>query len=200
MRIRLFDVGAWHDWPEYVQLMPQAERARIGKFRHDVDAKLTLAGHLMARRWLADAIPAASVEILRTEFNRPYCPQLSPRDCWNISHHGSVVVFCGDTLLQQVGIDVVQLTRGSRDWNSLHSVLTAGEQAKLRQMPNGDQHDEFMRIWARKEAYLKCHGVGLSREPCVVDTLQGFADGTRTLECQVDAEYFLAVAYMSETS
>ena len=42
--------------------------------------------------------------------------------------------------------------------------MVPSEQAEMNALPSEERHAAFLRCWTRKEAYLKAHGSGLSRD------------------------------------
>ncbi len=69
-----------------------------------------------------------------------------------------------------LGIDLERVDAGGEPaWN----VMTAGEQARLRELPPADRWAGFLADWTVKEAYLKAIGRGLAQDPGTVEVDRG---------------------------
>ena len=62
-----------------------------------------------------------------------------------------------------VGVDVEQI-RALPDVAGVAASFAPAEQAALRALPEGERVAAFFTLWARKEAYLKARGEGLTRD------------------------------------
>ncbi len=82
-----------------------------------------------------------------------------PDSHFNLSHSGTLAV-CA-VADRAVGVDVERPHRV--DGALVRRVLTAAEQAWLAQQANKEA--AFIRLWTRKESFLKLTGQGLSRRP-----------------------------------
>jgi 4'-phosphopantetheinyl transferase len=82
---------------------------------------------------------------------------------FSVTHSGDyvVVAFCHGL---PVGIDLeaAAVNRSQTTWSA---VLTPRELDSLQAIDPALQHRAFLRYWTRKEAILKCLGVGLTIEP-----------------------------------
>jgi 4'-phosphopantetheinyl transferase len=103
---------------------------------------------------------------------KPYLiadPDLGVR--FNVSHSGELglLAFARD---RELGIDVEHRAQ-HRDWFALaeHS-FTAEENAVLRALPEADRVHAFFSCWARKEAFIKATGQGISQLGDVEVTLR----------------------------
>jgi Phosphopantetheinyl transferase len=78
---------------------------------------------------------------------------------FNLSHSGGLALVA--VSLTEVGIDV-EAARSTFDPVSLAArFLSAADAASLQALPEPERHDEFLRLWTRKEAALKAIGFGL---------------------------------------
>jgi 4'-phosphopantetheinyl transferase len=80
---------------------------------------------------------------------------------FNVSHSHGIALY-GVTRGREIGIDVEQV-RGEVAVDQLADrFFSTQEVAALRALPAAERREAFFRIWARKEAYLKATGLGLS--------------------------------------
>ena len=80
---------------------------------------------------------------------------------FNLSHsEGRALV--GVVPGRELGVDLESL-RGGTDFRGLtERFFSAPEREELRQVPDPEFPREFLRLWTRKEAYLKARGTGLA--------------------------------------
>jgi 4'-phosphopantetheinyl transferase len=120
--------------------------------------------HSALRRVLAlylDEDPAA-IDLRPGEHGKPALADPSAALRFNLSHSGgmALVALAGG---REVGVDV-EVIRPRRDLLRLaERALGPAAAAALRATPPDQQLDAFHAAWARHEAIVKCHGVGLHR-------------------------------------
>lgn len=78
-RFGCFHVSEWNEegeWDALLQLAQKEESARINRFYHKIDAKRSLAGHLLIRHFLSTLLkqPFSKTILSRTKENKPYLP------------------------------------------------------------------------------------------------------------------------------
>ena len=95
-------------------------------------------------------------------------PYLSRGPEFNISHSGGFAVCAVDDA--PVGIDVEEI-RAVKGREGLAKRYFHPDEI-CRVNSGDDPALEFLRIWTKKEAYLKLTGVGLSRELCKMNVLE----------------------------
>jgi medium-chain acyl-[acyl-carrier-protein] hydrolase len=140
------------------------ERSRADRFCFPRDRRHYIAGRGILRALLARYLrcdPAA----LQFHYNPQGKPSLASGVTdplrFNVSHSHGVAVY-GITRGREIGIDVEQV-RGEVAVDQLaERFFSPREVAALRALPASERRDAFFRIWARKEAYLKATGLGLS--------------------------------------
>lgn len=159
--------------PDAIRLLSDFERDRMQRLRQEADRQRFLAGCIMSRVFLGQKIGEvpARLEIDRT---CPRCgephgkPHLRASDWqYSLSHSGEYVVaaFCEGSA---VGVDIesAALPRSS---NLAATVLSDAELAVFYHVPPAERSTAFLRYWTRKEAVLKCRGVGLTVDPRLVE-------------------------------
>ena len=114
-----------------------------------------------------DAIQKDAIEIRRDTNGKPYFPQI-PQIRFSISHSGGfwACVFHE----KEVGLDIedptirrmtIPLDRLAKRYFSLEE----------QQFYEGKGLEAFLKVWTRKEAYLKCVGTGIARGLSSISTV-----------------------------
>jgi 4'-phosphopantetheinyl transferase len=132
------------------------ERARAARFRWEDARRRWAAGHGALRRILEGytGVPAAEIRFARGEHGKPYLAGSPVR--FNMSDSGDLALYAV-TLDVEIGVDVERV----RDMDGVgisRRFLPEAEAVAVRDDPTS-----FIRVWTRREAYLKCIGVGLRR-------------------------------------
>ena len=102
---------------------------------------------------------------------------------FNLSHSGnfSAVAVCACT---PVGIDI-EINRAVPDCRDLAGWMMSALEKRIFATFPGNQHNRrFLELWTRKEAVLKCEGVGLMRDP------RSILVGWHHLPVQIEGETF----------
>ena len=81
--------------------------------------------------------------------------------CFNVSHSHGMALFAL-TGCCEIGVDVERVRPFSDEMGLADRFFTPCEAAALRALDAGGRRETFFRLWTRKEAYLKAHGLGLS--------------------------------------
>lgn len=171
-----------------LSLLPAEERARVLRFYHPRDAKLSLASNLLKRRAISHACHVSwSQAIVGEDHNRKPC--YKPDDAnalkveFNVSHHGTLVTLVGSTGdSRQVGTDIVQMNwdkdyasvqkEGFGAWVKIYeSVFSDREVMDIIRYSPPEQSDSqgvikgklrhFYAHWCLREAYVKMTGEAL---------------------------------------
>ncbi|UJR27165.1 hypothetical protein I4U23_008463 [Adineta vaga] len=158
------------EWIQATRCITQIELERIDKFVFQRDAKFALAGQLLIRYLLAQALQrkSSSFEIQRTEYGRPFINSLEKFD-FNLSHHYHLVCIAGtfngligcDTMEYRVNTpqkesieSVTNLLRREFTDNEYNFILNKSKDEKIR-------FNHFYRLWCLKESYVKWLGCGI---------------------------------------
>jgi 4'-phosphopantetheinyl transferase len=217
------NVSEWREseseWSKLLSIVDPAERARIERFVHRIDAKRALVGRLLIRKAVSGFHQIQSlgdVVLGRTKQGKPYAvvsgEQMESNFNVNVSHHGDLVVLAAEPcMLCGVDVSTCQVT-SKRDKSidafiaSLRSVLSAREWAALNALGDDTMRlARFTDIWTLKEAYIKAIGIGFGLEPSRLSfeldddectaTLDGRAlGGWRFERHRIDDLHFVAVA------
>ncbi len=137
------------------ELSPE-EHARAGRFRFPELRHRWVAGRAALRQLVGQyvGIPGADLRFARGEFGKPYLA--GSRVQFNMSDSGDLGLY-GVTLDAEIGVDV-EREREIDGVSISRRFLPEPEAVAVSQDPAS-----FFRVWTRREAYLKCIGVGLHR-------------------------------------
>jgi 4'-phosphopantetheinyl transferase len=141
-------------------LINTQERLRAGQFRFDRDRRRFVVRRGRLREMLGDHVGEAP-DRLRFEAEPFGKPRLHGLPChFSASHSGErMVLAISDT---EVGCDIEQIVEDF-DWQPIaERLFTATENDQLAALPELEGLHAFFRCWARKEAFVKGLGLGLS--------------------------------------
>ena len=163
--------------------LPEWRRRKCDAFRFDADRRRSVAAWMLLRQMLAGrGLNVDSLPVSENEFGKPaFDPELGVH--FSLSHAGErVMAAVGDG---PVGCDVERIA--PFDEAVARQCLTDGELAWVRGAPSGSDRDRaFIRLWTRKEAYVKAVGRGFSIEPRFVSV---FADNFPPDWCFRDLDF-----------
>jgi 4'-phosphopantetheinyl transferase len=165
--------------------LPAFMQKEILAYRYPDDRKARLLARYIISDHLKKTESDARLEDWETTAgHKPYIPGAP---CFNISHSGEMVVVAFDS--NPVGIDIEALEY--IDISSLIKELAIEEQEHIRAA--GSCYRTFLRIWSRKEAYLKATGPGIVNGLSHINTLPATisdGDGAWHLkELKIDSHY-----------
>ena len=164
----------WHARPEDVWptgaaatqalvWLDAAERGRYERFRQPGDRAMFLLGRVMARTLvgLALGVPPASWRWREGERGRPEIDEPACGLSFNLAHSAGVVV-CALARDAQVGVDIEYRRRPILDPTIVPRYCSPAEAADIQSQGQDGWHDQFLRYWTLKEAYLKARGLGIA--------------------------------------
>lgn len=179
-RVRwVFDCGNWfpteNDWSIASRSIQIEEKERIGRFVFKRDAKHSIIGQLMIRKFVSEAthLPWAKIKIKRDQNNKPVIEGFNFN--FNVSHDGNYVVLAGEENTN-VGIDIMRNSyKGGKSLNDffklMHRNFHINEWAYINKGTDMEKINSFYRLWCLKESYVKATGTGLTidlRKICFV--------------------------------
>ena len=150
--------------------LPEWRRRKCDAFRFDADRRRSVAAWEVLRRMLAvKGIRAEALSVTEDEFGKPaFDPPLGIH--FNLSHAGERVMAAVSD--RPVGCDVEKIAPFNEA--VARECLTDGELAWVkRAQPGSDRDRAFIRLWVRKEAYVKAVGRGFGIEPKSFSALSG---------------------------
>ena len=148
--------------------LPEWRRRKCDAFRFKSDRCRSIAVWMLLRQMLAGrGLDAALLPVTENEFGKPaFDPGLGVY--FSLSHAGErVMAVVSDRL---VGCDVEKIA--PFDEAVARECLTDAELATVkRASPGLDRDREFIRLWVRKEAYVKAVGCGFGIGPKSISVL-----------------------------
>lgn len=126
-------------------------------------------------------VAASEVALVETETGKPALADRSLE--FNLSHSGTLAVLAVSRSLP-VGVDLevrrdsIDLTKGIRD--------RCTEREGRHVLAAADPHDEWVRLWTRKEAVVKADGTGVLDQLADVDVLE---EQVRCVDGAVDGSW-----------
>jgi 4'-phosphopantetheinyl transferase len=144
--------------PQLQQLLSSGEKAHAARFHQQKDAQQFILTRAILRILLADRllVQPGEVAIMVSENKKPVLAN-HHRVHFNVSHSDNQAVIA--IAKQRIGIDVEFIKPGF-DYHSI--VEYAFSDAEADHLVQSDHpHQEFFRLWTRKEAFLKGLGAGL---------------------------------------
>lgn len=158
--------------------------------------------HSALRRTLAHRLNVSPSDVVISRENCPTCGGPHGRPVirgeslhFSLSHSGDLALVA--TADRPIGVDLQTLV-SEEVVNDLLPMLSASERHELLSTSLGERCEAFTKCWARKEAYLKAIGLGVSNgiaEPIVgTGANPRRVRGWHILDIPVDEGYFAAVA------
>lgn len=144
------------------------EQARAARLICPMRRRRFVVARGLLRRLLAGYVGGCSPGTLRFRYGPYGRPELGPLPDaplrFNLSHCGDRAVYAV-TRSRSVGVDlqeIMPLPEGGAGERLLRFCLAEGERARLERLPPANRAAAFARLWARKEAFVKARGLGLS--------------------------------------
>lgn len=143
--------------PHLIRLVSVERKCKAEQFHNPVNSLRSLTGDILARFMISQLTGehSQSVKILREKFGKP----ITEGCFFNISHSGTRVV--GVAGIGPLGIDVEQIR--TANLRIAERFFSNEEKIFLAQSQENERFQLFYRIFALKESFLKCFGVGLYR-------------------------------------
>jgi len=170
-RVRwVFDCANWFpsesDWSKASRSIQLEEKERIGRFVFKRDAKRSIIGQLMIRKFVSEAchIPWSQIKTKRDNNNKPIIDGFNLN--FNVSHDGNLVVLAGEENTI-IGIDIMRnCYKGGKSLNEFFRLMFrnfhTNEWAYINKGTDTNKISSFFRFWCLKESYVKATGTGLT--------------------------------------
>jgi 4'-phosphopantetheinyl transferase len=138
------------------------ERERYDGFRNDTDRTMFLAGRVMARALVGDALGVGPGDWRWGEgpHGRPEIDFPATTVRFNLAHSAGLVA-CALADGRDVGVDVEYLRRRPVDPHVVRRYCAPDEVRDIEAHAPA-WHDRFLLYWTLKEAYLKARGLGIA--------------------------------------
>lgn len=139
----------------YLKLLPESMREEVCRYKFPNDKKLRLLAKLiLLHRLRQDNKQNLFASFTRNQAGKPY---ISEWKNFSISHSGTMTVFAD--AVEPLGIDLELITNLEIDEfmvelhrNEKEAILTSTQPLLT-----------FYEIWTKKEAFLKCLGIGIAK-------------------------------------
>jgi len=149
-------------------LLSGDEVARADRFRFEKDRHRFIVTHgllriLLARYLNTALIDARQLRFCYNDYGKPSL-DLDAQDHtlnFNLSHSHELVLFAF-TCVRQIGVDIEYMRPGLDHESLAEHYFSPLENEMLRALPTSARTEAFYQCWARKEAYIKARGKGLS--------------------------------------
>lgn len=141
------------------------EQDRVSQFRLERPRDQFLIARSTVRALLGRYLGVAprAIAFERSAHGKPRLGSPSSTLEFNVSHSHDLALFAFSAH-GPVGVDVEWLGRDIAHADVAKRFFSEREQAQLNDVPAAARHRAFVECWTRKEAYLKAHGSGLSRD------------------------------------
>jgi 4'-phosphopantetheinyl transferase len=165
--------AAWlnPDWQRFRTLwstLSTDERRRADRFQVARDRSRFVAARGMLRILLAQCLGAEPADL---EFDYTSSGKPSLTGDWasaglqfNLSHSGDLALFAV-AILNPVGVDVEESRPLPNLAALMELILSPREAGELDGLSGEEKERTFLRIWTRKEAWLKATGIGVAGMP-----------------------------------
>jgi 4'-phosphopantetheinyl transferase len=163
--------GAIHVWradlttvdDDLSELLCSEERARAQRFVNKRDGELWGRSRGLLRALLGRYLQQdpRSLRFVAGEHGKPELAGNAAAElAFNMSHSGQLSLY-GFSRAGAVGVDVEVARRPIDEVAIAERILGASEGARLQALDPATRRREFLRVWTRHEAELKCLGVGI---------------------------------------
>jgi 4'-phosphopantetheinyl transferase len=160
---------------EPLRLLSPAERERAARIGNPARRALWMRGRGALRALLGEYLgrPGEELELLTGSHGKPALaaapaptreatPDREPAVHFNLSHSGPLALYAF-TAAAPLGVDVELMgTRARDEVGMAERLFGAAAAQRLGQLDAPTRSREFLRMWVRHEAALKCLGLGLA--------------------------------------
>ena len=147
------------DFARFAELISAEERARAERYRFERDRRRFIVRRGWLRTLLGRHVGEAP-ERLAFTFGAYGKPELPGGLCFSQSHSGDRMMIALSDI--EVGCDIEKID-DLMDWRPIaESLFAPAERAALAVLPEVEGRQAFFECWARKEAFVKAVGHGLS--------------------------------------
>jgi 4'-phosphopantetheinyl transferase len=148
--------------PSISSCLDEEERQRAARFRFQRDGDRFLASRGLLRNILASYLntPPGDIHFGYASQGKPFLPDHSDLH-FNLAHAADVLVVAV-AAGRELGVDVEQVFSEAVMNDVSGAVLSDPERGAFGRLDPGERRDWFVRLWTRKEAYIKADGRGMS--------------------------------------
>jgi 4'-phosphopantetheinyl transferase len=161
-------VHIWLEWidaagaPEGSATLDDDELLRAGQFRFERDRRRFVARRAFLRRILAGyaGVAPASIRYRRSAAGKPEL--LDSRGLAFSTSQADGLAIVAVATRGEVGVDIERVRPVAEALDLARRMFTERESEHLSSLPPALASEAFLRLWTRKEAYVKALGHGLS--------------------------------------
>jgi 4'-phosphopantetheinyl transferase len=147
------------------QMLSRDERTRAQQFKFEADRNRFIMGRGLLRTILSSYVQAGPAQLcfMYSKRGKPALRDIRGQGelHFNVAHSKDVILIAV-TRACAVGVDVEWIRPISDAGDIASRFFSPREAAKLMALPNDQRIPAFFNLWARKEAWLKATGDGLS--------------------------------------
>lgn len=144
---------------KYYTFLSKSRQKKVSRFHHKSDKILSLTAELLCKKIINDIyhIDLKDLHFNNNLYGKPYLYKYNNID-FSISHTENRVIFSVASFL--IGLDIELKDRITANYPDIaNNHFSHEEKISLYQSLN--PHREFIKIWTKKEAYIKSIGLGL---------------------------------------
>lgn len=148
--------------PKFFELLSEEEKNRAQRFHFTKDRTHFIAARSLLRKILAQYVNIApeKLQFIYNAFGKPALQHHADLQ-FNLSHSHSVALFA-ITREQSIGVDIEFMERNCDIDAIVERYFSANEYLIIKNLSGREKIQAFFNGWARKEAFLKALGEGLS--------------------------------------
>lgn len=154
----------------YAGLLTPDEKVRAGRYRFARDRRRFIISRTALRQLLASYLKqdARTIPFRYSDRGKPELDHSERTLRFNLSHSNELAVYCFSNN-REVGIDVERVVAFPERDSIAALVLCDKELSILHSFPPEFRDVLFLRLWTRKESFLKALGLGISASPNTTD-------------------------------
>ena len=168
------------EFDAFFALTDSKKRARISRYKHIRDRKLSVCAEMLAKKAIAEkfSVSPYDVELSANDKGKPFCKNFDIE--LSLAHSGDYAVCAVSGA--PVGIDIQKIVPYKQG-----TAVKVCSEAELEAIEkSGDRAAEFIKLWSKKEAVLKMQGTG------VIRSMKDCLDGQR-VETLRFSDYFVSI-------
>ena len=165
------EVHVWRAWLEcpplelshYASTLSKSEQRRAHRLHLERDRRRFVIGRGILRAILGRylGVDAGAIKFCYSAAGKPaLSTEFDETLRFNVTHADSLALYAVGH--SEVGVDVEHVREINEAEQIANRFFTAGERTELRAVPRAKRMETFLRVWTRKEAYLKACGIGIA--------------------------------------
>ena len=170
------DVHLWrvciadgHETDYFREILTEDERIRAGEYYFEKDRRIFIISRGYLRIILADYLDASPEDLVFhvNRYGKPFLTEDIGKPLrFNLAHSGDWIVYAF-AMGSDIGIDIEKIRALEDQDKIIHRFFSDSEKAAFAGISPSQKEAAFFTCWARKEAFIKAKGKGLS---CPLDS------------------------------